>query len=209
MQAILSREILTAQQCRLGLFLDSDFAGDLQDSKSTSERNVVHNRESNVCSNQLDVQETNRSFEGFCGIRGYFLRCRFAYVWCSRSRSLSFGDFEVLLSSCFHTRSSGDWSRNKHCEKQANERTKGQSEKSVHFGLAAEYVTPIAKLSRHDASLDIFFRQQSGDQRRSSDEATCLPQPQSGPGQRIRQTYPGLQNPKKNVSKREAHRQTF
>ena len=178
----------------------------------------MHNRESNVCSNQLDVQETNRSFEGFCGIRGYFLRCRFACVWCSRSRSLGFWDFEVLLSSCFHTRSPGDWSRNKHCEKQANERTKGQSEKSVHFGLAAEYVTPIAKLSRHDASpnshattlhLTFFCRQQSGDQRRSSDEATCLPQPQSGPGLRIRQTYPGLQNPKKNVSKREAHRQTF
>ena len=28
----------TAQQCRLGLFQDSDFAGDLEDSKSTSER---------------------------------------------------------------------------------------------------------------------------------------------------------------------------
>ena len=27
----------TAQQCRLGLFQDSDFAGDLEDSKSTSE----------------------------------------------------------------------------------------------------------------------------------------------------------------------------
>ena len=26
----------TAQQCRLGLFQDSDFAGDLEDSKSTS-----------------------------------------------------------------------------------------------------------------------------------------------------------------------------
>ena len=27
----------TAEQCRLGLFQDSDFAGDLEDSKSTSE----------------------------------------------------------------------------------------------------------------------------------------------------------------------------
>ena len=27
----------TAQQCRLGLFQDSDFAGDLEDSKSTSD----------------------------------------------------------------------------------------------------------------------------------------------------------------------------
>ena len=32
----------TAQQCRLGLFQDSDFAGDLEDSKSTSGENFVH-----------------------------------------------------------------------------------------------------------------------------------------------------------------------
>ena len=32
----------TAQQCRLGLFHDSDFAGDLEDSKSTSRWALVH-----------------------------------------------------------------------------------------------------------------------------------------------------------------------
>ena len=32
----------TAKQCRLGLFQDSDFAGDLEDSKSTSGGNIVH-----------------------------------------------------------------------------------------------------------------------------------------------------------------------
>ena len=31
----------TATQCRLGLFQDSDFAGDLEDSKSTSEESYV------------------------------------------------------------------------------------------------------------------------------------------------------------------------
>ena len=31
----------TAKQCRLGLFQDSDFAGDLEDSKSTSGRNIL------------------------------------------------------------------------------------------------------------------------------------------------------------------------
>ena len=30
----------TAKQCRLGLFQDTDFAGDLEDSKSTSERTL-------------------------------------------------------------------------------------------------------------------------------------------------------------------------
>ena len=29
--------VITAQHCRLGLFQDSDFAGDLEDSKSTSD----------------------------------------------------------------------------------------------------------------------------------------------------------------------------
>ena len=64
--------------------------------------------------------------------------------------------FEVLLSSSNHARSPGDWSRNKHCEMQSNERTKEQSDKSINFCLAGEHVTPIAKLSRHDASLYIF-----------------------------------------------------
>ena len=34
----------TAKQCRLGLFQDSDFAGDLEDSKSTIRWNIVHFR---------------------------------------------------------------------------------------------------------------------------------------------------------------------
>ena len=38
----------TAQQCRLGLFQDSDFAGDLEDSKSTS-----HFRKSHFCTNAI------------------------------------------------------------------------------------------------------------------------------------------------------------
>ena len=39
----------TAKQCRLGLFQDSDFAGDLEDSKSTCFG------KSYICSNKLDV----------------------------------------------------------------------------------------------------------------------------------------------------------
>ena len=54
----------TAQQCRLGLFQDSDFAGDLEDSKSTW-WNSVHFRKPNICANKLDVQETNISFTLF------------------------------------------------------------------------------------------------------------------------------------------------
>ena len=55
----------TAQQCRLGLFQDSDFAGDLEDSKSTSGGVLCFFRKSHVCANKLDVQETDFSFTQF------------------------------------------------------------------------------------------------------------------------------------------------
>ena len=45
----------TAKQCRLGLFRDSDFAGDLEDSKMYFGSNIVRFEKPYVCSNQLDV----------------------------------------------------------------------------------------------------------------------------------------------------------
>ena len=45
----------TAKQCRLGLFQDSDFAGDLEDSKSTSNRTLCVFGSHTICSNRLDV----------------------------------------------------------------------------------------------------------------------------------------------------------
>ena len=67
----------TAQQCRLGLFQDSDFAGDLEDSKSTSGGTLCILGSHTFFSNQLDVQETNFSFAQFNRIRNHFLVCRF------------------------------------------------------------------------------------------------------------------------------------
>ena len=55
----------TAKQCRLGLFQDSDFAGDLEDSKSTSGGTLCVFWTSYICSNKLDVQETNCCFSQF------------------------------------------------------------------------------------------------------------------------------------------------
>ena len=43
------------RQCRLGLFQDSDFAGDLEDSKSTSGGTSCVFGSQHVCSNKLDV----------------------------------------------------------------------------------------------------------------------------------------------------------
>ena len=54
-----------AQLCRLGLFQDSDFAGDLEDSKFNIRRSSVHFRETRSAEHgpsQLDVQEKNFSF---------------------------------------------------------------------------------------------------------------------------------------------------
>ena len=45
----------TAKQCRLGLFQDSDFAGDLEDSKSTSGGTLCIFWKSYICSHKLDV----------------------------------------------------------------------------------------------------------------------------------------------------------
>ena len=45
----------TAKQCRVGLFQDSDFVGDLEDSKSYIKWNIVHFWKSYICSNKLDV----------------------------------------------------------------------------------------------------------------------------------------------------------
>ena len=51
----------TAQHCLLGLFQDSDFAGDLEDSNSISVRNSEYLQKSHFRSYKLDVQETNFS----------------------------------------------------------------------------------------------------------------------------------------------------
>ena len=53
----------TAQKCRLGLFQDSDFAGDLEDSKSTTggRSSFLFLRKPNMCAIKLDVQKLNLS----------------------------------------------------------------------------------------------------------------------------------------------------
>ena len=45
----------TAKQCRLGLSQDSDFAGDLEDSKSTSGGTLCIFGSHYICSSKLDV----------------------------------------------------------------------------------------------------------------------------------------------------------
>ena len=65
----------TAQHCRLGLFRDSDLAGDLGDSKSTHGEVLMYVRKPNICSHKLDVQETNVRVSQFHGVGSYFVGC--------------------------------------------------------------------------------------------------------------------------------------
>ena len=61
----------TAQQCRSGPFEDSDFAGDLEDSKSTSGGIFMHFRQSNIfpicwmCKKQTSVSHSSTEAEVF------------------------------------------------------------------------------------------------------------------------------------------------
>ena len=90
----------TAQHCRLGLFQDSDFAGDLEDSKSTSAgffffENVF--RKSNMCSHKLDVKKSkhqcltvpqNQWLLHWCELLvSLFLKARKTGRWCTAKKS--------------------------------------------------------------------------------------------------------------------------
>ena len=81
----------TAQQCTLGLFQDSDFARDLEDSKSTS-GGILCVRKPNVRTNKLDVEGTNLSFTQFYRSLGDLSRCKFTFP-------LSI--FEIQWLKCF------------------------------------------------------------------------------------------------------------
>ena len=70
----------TAKQCRLGLFQDSDFAGS-RGLKLYFGWNIVGFWKSYICTNKLDVQETNFSFARLNRIRNHFFGCRIEVGW--------------------------------------------------------------------------------------------------------------------------------
>ena len=61
----------TAPQCRLELLQDPDFAGDLEDSKSTLGETLCTFGKPYTCSCQLDVQEADMCVTQFNGISDY------------------------------------------------------------------------------------------------------------------------------------------
>ena len=79
----------TTQHCRLGLFHDSNFVGNLWYS--------VYLQTSNIRSHQLDVQETNFRLSQLHWIWSDFFRCRSAHGWYTRSWFLGLGCWSVTF----------------------------------------------------------------------------------------------------------------
>ena len=87
-----------AQQCRLGLFQDSDFAGDLENSKSISEGLLcMFGSHTFVPRGLLDVPETGISFTQFYRSQDYFSGCRSTDGRYPSLGSLEFGNRGVSL----------------------------------------------------------------------------------------------------------------
>ena len=93
----------TVQQCRLGLLQDSDFAGDLEDSKSTSRRTLCIFGSHTFCAVKLEMQETNFSFTQIHRSGNNFSWCRFTHGRYSRCHSLGFSDWNTSF------RTEQDW----------------------------------------------------------------------------------------------------
>ena len=74
----------TAKQCRLGQFQDSDFAGDLEDSKSTSGGTLCVFGSHTFVPISWMCKKKNFSFSQFNRIRNHFLRCRIEVGWYTR-----------------------------------------------------------------------------------------------------------------------------
>ena len=88
----------TAQHCRLGQSQDSDFAGDLEDSISTSGGDLMYFWKPNICHPQLDVQETDISIPQFYRIWNYFVGCWIADGRTSCSWSLGNCDWSEITN---------------------------------------------------------------------------------------------------------------
>ena len=75
----------TAKQCRLGTFSRLRLCGRCWGFKVYFKWNIVRFWKSYICSNKLDVQETNFSFTQFNRIRNHRFGCRIEAGWYSRT----------------------------------------------------------------------------------------------------------------------------
>ena len=86
----------TAKQCRLGLFQDSDFAGDLEDSKSRPGGTLCVFGSHTFFPTSWMCKKQNFSFTQFNRIRNHFFGCRIEVGWYSRPWSMGSDRFSFL-----------------------------------------------------------------------------------------------------------------
>ena len=86
------------KHCWLVLFQDSDFAGDLEDSESTSRGVLCIFWKQNICPSQLDVQETNFCLAQLHRVWDRFSRCWITYGFVTYSWSLGHGDWSTTFT---------------------------------------------------------------------------------------------------------------
>ena len=84
----------------------------------------MHFRESHVCANKLDVQETNFSFTQLYRSGNNFSWCRLTHGWYSRSHNLGFGDWNMSF------RTEQDWT------------TRGRAPEKPVAGCQAKHAQP-------------------------------------------------------------------
>ena len=103
-QTILSCEKHTAKQCRPGLFQDSDFCRRSWRFKIHFWRNIVRFWKSYLCSNKLDVQETNCCFSQFNRIWNHLSGHWTEIGWFTRSGTMGSNCFcSWKCLSCFRS----------------------------------------------------------------------------------------------------------
>ena len=116
----------------------------------------VHFRRSNVCINQLDVQETSCCLTQFHRVEGdipWTLDCALD--------GISALDLWVLVIEVLHSSPKGDWAREdmsrKECENiRKDERNQHSSRRKNLVLEKIDYVPPNVNVSRHNAALYIF-----------------------------------------------------
>ena len=84
----------TAQHCRLGLFQDSDFAGDFEDSKPTS-GGILCILGSHTFVPKSRMCKKPQFHTVLRKLKSFLSRCRFTHGRYSRSRSLGFSDWSI------------------------------------------------------------------------------------------------------------------
>ena len=118
----------TAEQCRLGLFQDSDFCRRSRRLKTNIRWTLVHFRIAHVRANKLDVHETDFSLTLLYRSWNNFIPCGFAHGWNSSSWSsgFSFGSVSFFPSQLSNTKDQvrANLSRNATSNKHTQNQTK-------------------------------------------------------------------------------------